>query len=182
MKTHQTKSIGTSMFSVRGWMLDPKTGVGDHTRPRMLLDAPRVQLSPAQGSLEPLEFSVRSMFFATARKTYMLTGDTFFPLGRILISFEASSRLHPQFALFCLWRHGRGEWGEVTSAEATQNNTAVKGRGRVVSRYLSPNQARILISTHEDRGDTLIIVEGERRAELFLLDDWISNGQCRACG
>ena len=49
MKTNQTKS---------------RFGVGEHTRPRVLLDAPRVQPSP-----EPLDVFVRSMFSARARKT-----------------------------------------------------------------------------------------------------------------
>ena len=112
----------------------------------------------------------------------MLTGDTFFPLGRIFISLEASCLLHPQFALFCLWRHGRGEWGELTSAEAIQNNEAAKGRSPVVSRYIAPNHIKIRIKTNGDRADTLITVEGETKAEFLSLECWISGGQCRTCG
>jgi hypothetical protein len=35
--------------------VNPKTGVGEHTRPRVLLDAPRVQPARAQRAPEPLD-------------------------------------------------------------------------------------------------------------------------------
>ena len=83
-----------------------------------------------------------------------------FPLGRIVATPGALSLLNGASVnpAELLKRHQRGDWGEVPSEDARENELSV-GRGfRILSSYRVGNQgARIWIITEADRSSTCLL-------------------------
>ena len=92
-----------------------------------------------------------------------MTADLF-PLGRIVatpgaLSLLAGAGMNPGRLLE---RHQRGDWGEVTTADARENARSIKTNLRILSSYRVGNQgARIWIITEADRSSTCLLLPEE---------------------
>ncbi|WP_235905678.1 hypothetical protein [Tautonia marina] len=82
-----------------------------------------------------------------------------FPLGRLLITTSALEQLTPEEVNAALARHASCDWGEVSTSDARQNDSAMKHGDRVLSAY--PGKA----------GTFWIITEADRSATTILMPD-----------
>jgi hypothetical protein len=80
-----------------------------------------------------------------------------FPLGRIVITANASLRLTSEEVLTALRRHAIGDWGDLCPEDTLANEDAVKQGGRLFSAY-GESEYRIWIITEEDRSATTILL------------------------
>ena len=89
-----------------------------------------------------------------------------FPLGQIVGTPGALAACSPVYLYHCLFRHSRGDWGEVCPEDAASNRKAVHSGGRILSSYA-------LDASGPCKGfgeNTLwIITEADRSATTFLL-------------
>jgi hypothetical protein len=85
-----------------------------------------------------------------------------FPLGRIVATPGALSLLtiagvNPAGLLE---RHRRGDWGDVPTEDARENEFSVRGGFRIVSSYKVAGE-RVWIITEADRSSTCILLPEE---------------------
>ncbi len=80
-----------------------------------------------------------------------------FPLGQIVITANAQSRLSPEAVRAGLRRHAAGDWGELPSEDAASNEEALKHGGRLFSAY-GQGESRFWIITEHDRSVTTILL------------------------
>ena len=73
-----------------------------------------------------------------------------FPLGRLIITTNASEQLLPHEVNAALARHASGDWGELCHSDAKQNNYALKHGIRLLSVYAS-SRGVFWIITEADR-------------------------------
>ena len=80
-----------------------------------------------------------------------------FPLGRLLITTNALEQLTPEEVHAAISRHAQCDWGDVCTADARQNDSALKHGDRLLSVY--PSSARAFwIITEADRSVTTILM------------------------
>lgn len=92
-----------------------------------------------------------------------------FCLGRIVITPGAIAAMERsgEDPLLFIVRHGRGDWGEVNSADEAMNNAAVANEGdpdrryRVLSAYQTSLGERIWVITEADRSSTCVLLPDE---------------------
>jgi hypothetical protein len=61
-----------------------------------------------------------------------------------------------------LWRHQRGDWGEVPAEDATENELSVTGGFRIMSVYVLPKTSvKVWVITEADRSVTTILLPDE---------------------
>ena len=58
-------------------------------------------------------------------------------------------------------RHASGDWGDVPSEDARENEYSLKHGFRVLSSYPLPSEERIWVITEADRSSTCLILPGE---------------------
>ena len=80
-----------------------------------------------------------------------------FPLGRLIITTNASEQLPMPEANAALARHASGDWGELCHADAKQNHYALKHGSRLFSVYAS-SAGMFWIITEADRSATTILM------------------------
>lgn len=86
-----------------------------------------------------------------------------FKLGRVvatpgaLRAMEDAGVAASQF----LRRHAKGDWGELSRADARLNDDAVRNDGRILSSYSLPDGEKIWIITEWDRSATTLLLPSE---------------------
>lgn len=80
-----------------------------------------------------------------------------FPLGRLIITTNASEQLPLQAVNAALARHASGDWGELSASDAKQNAYALIHGSRLFSVYAS-SAGRFWIITEADRSATTILM------------------------
>ena len=80
-----------------------------------------------------------------------------FPLGQIVITPNAMSRISQGEIDDGLLRHARGDWGNICPEDAGQNNQALQCVDRVLTVYGAGSQ-RFWIITEADRSVTTILM------------------------
>jgi hypothetical protein len=60
-----------------------------------------------------------------------------------------------------LERHAAGDWGDVPSEDARENEYSLKHGFRVLSSYPMPSGERIWVITEADRSSTCLLLPGE---------------------
>lgn len=60
-----------------------------------------------------------------------------------------------------LWRHERGDWGNIDNDDAVLNRCAVHSGGRVLSSYALGEGRRLWIITEHDRSVTTLLLPEE---------------------
>jgi hypothetical protein len=80
-----------------------------------------------------------------------------FPLGQIVVTANAASRLDPIAINGGLRRHATGDWGNVDQDDANQNEVALEHGCRLLSVYGS-GEDRFWIITESDRSLTTVLM------------------------
>ena len=92
---------------------------------------------------------------------------TKFRLGRLMMTRGVNDKVaeDTEFARFVtesLKRHARGDWGDLSKDDKTENELALKEENlRLFSAYESPNLPKIWIITEADRSITTILFPDE---------------------
>lgn len=90
----------------------------------------------------------------------MMPGDrvgTRFPLGRLVITANAAARLTGDEVADGIARHARGDWGDLTPADAAENDLALLEGLRLLSAY-GRGDRRFWIITEADRSATTVLL------------------------
>ena len=82
-----------------------------------------------------------------------------FPLGRMVITANASNSLHPEDVRAGLKRHARKDWGDVSEADRIENELSLKEGFRLLSAYRDRNGVKFWIITEADRSTTILLPE-----------------------
>ncbi len=81
-----------------------------------------------------------------------------FPLGRIVATPRAlASGVDLQKLV---WRHHRGDWGDLSAEDRALNDQALGDGGRLLSAYLTP-AGKIYVITEWDRSSTCCLFASE---------------------
>ena len=86
-----------------------------------------------------------------------------FPLGRVLATpgaLEAIGRAGQQPQEF-LDRHAQGDWGEVDSHDAAENELSLQRGFRLLSSYTTRSGDKLWIITEADRSATTLLLPEE---------------------
>ena len=85
------------------------------------------------------------------------TFSTRFSLGQILVTPQAEQRLESGEVRAALRRHARGDWGEATPQQVTENERSLREGGSVVSVFRDGGQRRFCVLTNGQRSATLVV-------------------------
>jgi len=81
-----------------------------------------------------------------------------FPLGRTVATPGAATSGVDLQKL--LWRHHRGDWGDLSADDAALNDKALADGSRLLSAYLTP-AGKIYVITEWDRSSTCCMLANE---------------------
>ena len=84
-----------------------------------------------------------------------------FPLGRVVTTRGALYALPPEIMGDALLRHSSGDWGDVCSEDAHDNDLSVSAGMRLLSAYQYEDCPRFWIITEADRSTTTVLIPGE---------------------
>jgi hypothetical protein len=84
-------------------------------------------------------------------------GGDRFPLGQLVITRAAAARLTPEEIADGIIRHARGDWGDVSTDEAAENDPALHEGLRLFSAY-GRGDRRSWVITEADRSATSVIL------------------------
>ena len=80
-----------------------------------------------------------------------------FPLGQLVITRAAAGRLTPEEIADAIVRHVRGDWGDISPADAAENELALREGFRLLSAYGS-GDCRFWVITEADRSATTVLL------------------------
>lgn len=88
--------------------------------------------------------------------------DITFPLGRLLITPGAQSALEScdYSPLNLLFRHKRGDWGDISPEDRGENERAIRNGDRIFSAY-NLDEFKFWVITEADRSATTILLPEE---------------------
>ena len=81
-----------------------------------------------------------------------------FPLGRMVATSNALSKLTHEDILISLGRHVRGDWGDVCEEDREENELSLKNGFRLMSIYQGTNGTKFWIITEADRSVTTVLL------------------------
>ena len=81
-----------------------------------------------------------------------------FPLGRIVATPNALSRLTPEEVLVALGRHASGDWGDLSAEDVAENELSLREGFRLLSAYRSADGQKFWIITEADRSSTCVLL------------------------
>lgn len=87
----------------------------------------------------------------------LITVQSKFPLGQIVITSNALATLTPEAINDGLRRHASGDWGNICPDDAEQNNEALQIGERLLSAY-GEGRKTFWIITEADRSVTTILM------------------------
>ena len=90
-------------------------------------------------------------------KIFMVIPSPKFPLGKIVMTANASGQLDAVAVHDCLRRHAAGDWGDLCSDDREQNEIGLKEGERLFSAYGS-GEKRFWIITERDRSVTTVLM------------------------
>lgn len=79
------------------------------------------------------------------------------PLGRVVITANASLRLSTEEVLTALRRHASGDWGDLCPEDAMANDEALHHGSRLLSAY-GEGEYRFWLITESDRSVTTVLL------------------------
>jgi hypothetical protein len=80
-----------------------------------------------------------------------------FPLGQLVITSHANERLTPEEIADGITRHARGDWGDVSPADAAENDLSLREGFRLLSAY-GKGDRRFWVLTEADRSATTVLL------------------------
>ena len=81
-----------------------------------------------------------------------------FPLGRLVATPNALSRLDIHDVLAGLIRHQSGDWGELDEADRLENESSLLQGSRLLSAYTARNGVKFWIITEASRDITTVLL------------------------
>jgi len=89
-----------------------------------------------------------------------------FDLGKLLLSqgvndLVADNGEFARHVLGCLWRHAKGDWGDLCEGDKRENELAVREGLRILSAYESWEFPKLWIITEADRSVTTVLFPDE---------------------
>jgi len=91
-----------------------------------------------------------------------------FRLGQVVATPGALAACDPCHLTACIYRHSRGDWGNVCAEDKAQNDLAMTEGGRILSAYpIDPTKPSKGYGTN----CLWIITEADRSVTTFLLPD-----------
>jgi hypothetical protein len=84
--------------------------------------------------------------------------DERFPLGRVVVTANASNILAAEDISVAIDRHKSGDWGEVSDSDRRANDNAIKCGDRVLSAYTGIGGDKFWIITEADRSYTTVLM------------------------
>jgi hypothetical protein len=81
-----------------------------------------------------------------------------FPLGRLVATPNALSRLTQDDILTGISRHQSGDWGDVGEDDRKENDLALAKGCRLLSVYNAKNGVKFWIITEADRNSTTVLL------------------------
>jgi hypothetical protein len=82
-----------------------------------------------------------------------------FPLGNTRISNRVCDALGYSDTFEVIGRHQRGDWGDVTPADRTANEVALKNGTRIVSTYRIGKDLEVWVITEANRSVTTVLLQ-----------------------
>ena len=86
------------------------------------------------------------------------TGQAKFPVGQIVATPNALSKLTHHDILIALSRHVKGDWGEVCEEDQRENELSLKQGFRLLSVYRGVAGTKFWIITESDRSVTTVLL------------------------
>ena len=83
---------------------------------------------------------------------------TLFPLGTVVITPTALTKLYGDDMQIALDRHHGGDWGELCEHDRRQNEIALANGGRLFSVYRDRSHTKFYIITEADRSVTTVLL------------------------
>lgn len=80
-----------------------------------------------------------------------------FPLGQIVYTGNALSRLRTEEVLIALHRHVQGDWGDLFPEDTLANEIALHQGGKLLSAY-GFGEDRFWVITEADRSRTIVLM------------------------
>lgn len=81
-----------------------------------------------------------------------------FPLGQLVITSNAASRLTDDDVTSAIRRHVQGDWGEVCEEDRLENDRSLNEGCRILSVYIGRDGLRFWIITEADRSVTTVLL------------------------
>lgn len=81
-----------------------------------------------------------------------------FPLGQLVITRNAASRLAEDDVTTAIRRHVQGDWGDVCEEDRIENDLALIEGNRILSVYVAADGLRFWIITEADRSATTVLL------------------------
>ena len=80
------------------------------------------------------------------------------PLGATYMTANAQRTLPPLSVIAAIYRHARGDWGEVCEEDRQSNEEALARGMRLLSVYRTPDGVKFWIITEADRSVTTVLL------------------------
>ena len=90
-----------------------------------------------------------------------MPAETKFPLGVLLTTPGARDALTESDIADALYRHSRGDWGDVCEEDKAENEFSAPRHLRILSAYVAENGTRFWVITEADRSATTILLPDE---------------------
>ena len=87
-----------------------------------------------------------------------LSGASCFPLGSCYTTTAAAAALSPREIARALYRHGRGDWGDVGDSDWASNERSLKEGLRLLSVYHDRKGVTFWVITESDRSLTTVLL------------------------
>jgi hypothetical protein len=81
-----------------------------------------------------------------------------FNLGRMVITLNANAILTSEEVRLALWRHSRGDWGDVCAEDAKMNEERVHQKGMILSAYQSAKGEKFWVITDPGHEVTTVLL------------------------
>ena len=81
-----------------------------------------------------------------------------FPLGQLVSTSNALSKLAHEDVLTALSRHVQGDWGKICEEDRQENELSLKKGFRLLSVYYGANGTKFWIITEADRSVTTVLL------------------------
>lgn len=91
----------------------------------------------------------------------ILDTEVLFPVGLVVQTAGVAEAIPTNDTLVGIWRHTRGDWGDVSKQDKESNNDALVNERRILSSYTSSNGKKFWIITEHDRSLTTVLLPQE---------------------
>lgn len=89
-----------------------------------------------------------------------------FPSKQLVVTAGINARMQEDLNFMehvraCIWRHFKGDWGDMDAEDKATNEESLEGGGRLMSAYAPAEHPKIWIITEWDRSVTTVLFPEE---------------------